>query len=273
MKDKNERMNFKNEVQIVNTVLSVDPDYSPEMAAMLGSSLAVSISKIPFNGPIAGVIVGRVDGEFVEVEKSDNIRLIYAGEYGELHERPHYHLILFNMEVPDQILLRNSKKGNPLFWSKLIEDIWGKGMVILNEVNWEYAAYVARYIMKKQKGLNSAEYYLAKGYEPEFFRMSRRPGIGKEWFELHKDEIYKNDEMFVKTKKGVLKIKPNSYYDRLFDADNPELMAEIKERRAEHAKNAQKLVMQNTTLNEQEYREVQERTKLEKIKSLTRDAI
>ncbi len=50
---------FKNEVQIVNTVLSVDQDNSPEMTAMLGSSLAVSISKIPFDGPIAGVKVGK----------------------------------------------------------------------------------------------------------------------------------------------------------------------------------------------------------------------
>ena len=75
---------FKNEVQIVNTVLSVDPDYSPEMAAMFGSSLATSISKIPFDGPIAGVKVGRVNGEFVinptveETENSD-IELTVAG--------------------------------------------------------------------------------------------------------------------------------------------------------------------------------------------------
>ena len=57
--------NFRNEVQIVNTVLSVDPDNSPEMAAMLGSSLATSISKIPFDGPIAGVKVGRIDGKLI----------------------------------------------------------------------------------------------------------------------------------------------------------------------------------------------------------------
>lgn len=56
---------FKNEVQIISTVLSVDQDCTPELTAMLASSLAVSISKIPFNGPIAGVKVGRVNGEFV----------------------------------------------------------------------------------------------------------------------------------------------------------------------------------------------------------------
>ncbi|MBR4350666.1 MAG: polyribonucleotide nucleotidyltransferase [Bacilli bacterium] len=75
---------FRNEVQVVNTVLSVDPDYSPELAAMFGSSLCTSISKIPFDGPIAGVKVGRVNGEFVinptpaELEVSD-IDLTVAG--------------------------------------------------------------------------------------------------------------------------------------------------------------------------------------------------
>ena len=75
---------FRNEVQVVNTVLSVDTDDSPELAAMFGSSLATSISQIPFDGPIAGVKVGRVNGEFIinptpdELEKSD-IDLTVAG--------------------------------------------------------------------------------------------------------------------------------------------------------------------------------------------------
>ena len=76
--------NFRNEVQIVNTVLSVDPDNSPEMTAMFGSSLATSISKIPFDGPIAGVKVGRVNGEFVinptnEQAEISDIELTVAG--------------------------------------------------------------------------------------------------------------------------------------------------------------------------------------------------
>ena len=76
--------NFRNEVQIVNTILSVDPDNSPEMTAMFASSLATSISKIPFDGPIAGVKVGRVDGNLIinpTVEQSENsdIDLTVAG--------------------------------------------------------------------------------------------------------------------------------------------------------------------------------------------------
>ena len=75
---------FRNEVQVVNTVLSVDNDNSPELTAMFGSSLATSISQIPFDGPIAGVKVGRVNGEFIinptqeELELSD-IDLTVAG--------------------------------------------------------------------------------------------------------------------------------------------------------------------------------------------------
>lgn len=75
---------FRNEVQVVNTVLSVDQNCTPEMTAMFGSSLALCVSDIPFNGPIAGVTVGRIDGEYVinpsveDLEKSD-ITLHVAG--------------------------------------------------------------------------------------------------------------------------------------------------------------------------------------------------
>ena len=78
--------NFRNEVQVVNTVLSVDQDNSPEMTALFGSSLATSISKIPFDGPVASVKVGRINGEFVinptveQVELSD-IDLTVAGTF------------------------------------------------------------------------------------------------------------------------------------------------------------------------------------------------
>ena len=81
---------FRNEVQIVNTVLSVDQDNAPELAALFGSSLATCISKIPFNGPVAAVKVGKVDGKFVinptveEAENSD-IDLTVAGTYDAIN--------------------------------------------------------------------------------------------------------------------------------------------------------------------------------------------
>ena len=75
---------FRNEVQVVNTILSVDQDYAPEMAAMFGASLALCISDIPFGGPIAGVKVGRVNGEFIanptqEQWENSDIELTVAG--------------------------------------------------------------------------------------------------------------------------------------------------------------------------------------------------
>lgn len=76
--------NLRNEIQVINTVLSVDQDNSPEMAALFGSSLCLGISNIPFDGPVAGVIVGLVDGEFVinptaeQTEKS-SLNLTVAG--------------------------------------------------------------------------------------------------------------------------------------------------------------------------------------------------
>ncbi|HLR10697.1 MAG TPA: polyribonucleotide nucleotidyltransferase [Sporosarcina sp.] len=75
---------FRNDVQVISLVLSVDNDSSPEMAAMLGSSIALSVSDIPFDGPIAGVQIGRIDGEFIvnptlEQQEQSDLDLIVAG--------------------------------------------------------------------------------------------------------------------------------------------------------------------------------------------------
>ncbi len=81
---------FRHEIQIINTVMSANTDYSPAMSAMLGSSITLGISSMPFDGPIAGVSVGRTNGEFIlnpseeEMEYSD-IDLIVAGTYDAIN--------------------------------------------------------------------------------------------------------------------------------------------------------------------------------------------
>ncbi len=111
---------FRNEVQIINTVMSVDLDATPEMTAMLGSSLALGISDIPFDGPIAGVYVGRVDGKLIinptvkERELSD-LNLAVAGtidainmvECGanELSEEEMLDAIMFGHEAIKELCL------------------------------------------------------------------------------------------------------------------------------------------------------------------------
>ncbi|ASS65668.1 MULTISPECIES: polyribonucleotide nucleotidyltransferase [unclassified Paenibacillus] len=75
---------FRNDVQVLNLVMSVDQDCPPEIAAMIGTGAALSISDVPFNGPIGGVIVGRVDGKFiinptVEQEEASDLKLVVSG--------------------------------------------------------------------------------------------------------------------------------------------------------------------------------------------------
>ena len=105
--------NLRNEIQVINTVLSVDQDNSPEMAALFGSSLCLGISNIPFEGPVAGVIVGLIDGKFVinptveESEKSelsltvagtkDAICMVEAGA-SELDEKTMLKSLMFDNE-------------------------------------------------------------------------------------------------------------------------------------------------------------------------------
>lgn len=103
---------FKNEVQVINTVLSVDQDCSPELTAMLGSSLATMISGAPFLGPIAGVKVGYIDGEYIinptveELEKS-NLDLTVAGTKDAINM-----VEAGAKQVSEEIMLEGLMKGH-----------------------------------------------------------------------------------------------------------------------------------------------------------------
>ena len=127
---------FKNEVQIISTVLSVDQDCSPELTAMLASSLAVSISKIPFNGPIAGVKVGRVNGEFVinptpeELEVSD-LDLTVAGTKDAINM-----VESSAKEVPEEVMLEAL-----MFGHKAVKEIIAFEEKIIAEIGEEKMEY------------------------------------------------------------------------------------------------------------------------------------
>jgi polyribonucleotide nucleotidyltransferase len=111
---------FRNEVQVVSTVMSVDQNCSSEMAAMFGSSLALTISDIPFDGPIAGVTVGRINGEFIlnpstEQKENSNIDLIVAGTKHAINM-----VEAGAEEVPEEIMLEAIMFGHEEI-KKLIE--------------------------------------------------------------------------------------------------------------------------------------------------------
>ena len=139
---------------------------------------------------------------------------------------------------------------------------------MVGAVTWETCAYTARYIMKKALG-EGAEVYERFNIEPEFVRMSRKPGIAYQYYADHPD-LYQYEYINLPTDKGQLKFRPPRYYDRLFDVDNPDEMARIKAKR-QHAAlvDAHNKSLQ-TSLIEPDRLAVEEAALTARIKSLER---
>lgn len=200
----------------------------------------------------------------------DNIRFYMCGEYGDQKGRPHYHILFFNLNIRDKEFHKYSDEGFPLYSSKILEEIWGRGWVQINEVNESTCAYVARYILKKQKGKGSKEWYEAMGKVPEYTNGSRKPGIGYDYYADHKDEIYEHDKMVLGTSKGAQQIKPSKYYDRLFDVDEHDTMELIKKRRKELAEQRQATLNKMSGLTLEQQREFKANMIHERLKRLER---
>lgn len=170
--------------------------------------------------------------------KPQKVRYYACGEYGGRTRRPHYHAIVFGLDIAEEDLrlYKVSPQGYKYFVCDWITDVWQKGYVVLGEVNWNTCAYTARYMMKKLKGVDEygnpwKMYYDSIGIEPEFVTMSRKPGIAYQEFESNKRQIYDFDKILISKDDEVLEVKPPRYYDRLFDLEDPDLLALNKERR------------------------------------------
>lgn len=155
------------------------------------------------------------------------VRFFHCGEYGHLLKRPHFHACLFNFDFPDKKLW-SIRDGVRLYRSKMLEDLWSDpvtgssyGFSTIGDVTFESAAYVARYCTKKVNGKLAESHY--KGLKPEYITMSRRPGIGFEWFKRWRKDVFPNDYVVVR---GV-KCKPARFYDQKYDLTNPEDFAKI----------------------------------------------
>jgi hypothetical protein len=177
-----------------------------------------------------------------------------CGEYGSVYDgngakipgalgRPHFHAILFGYDFPDRKFWKKSNTGFPIYNSEFLEDVWGHGYATTQDFSLEAAAYVARYVTKKVTGDQASRHYekfTSDGeiipVKPEYTKMSLKPAIGKKWMADHASDLYPKD--FV-TAAGI-KFRPPKYYDKIFEDLEPAIMAEIKEKRAEHAqRNAQ----------------------------------
>lgn len=172
------------------------------------------------------------------------IRYFACGEYGELKQRPHYHLIIFGYDFPDKMLWSMSN-GNALYRSEFLESVWTKGFATIGDVTFESAAYVARYVTKKWKKdpreteteVNMANAVIDKDtgeiheIEPEFALMSRRPGIGQKWLETFKGDT---DKDFITVNGKVMSLP--KYYDRLLEEKDPNNWMRRKGKRIRKAK-------------------------------------
>ncbi len=187
-------------------------------------------------------------------KKADQkIRFFHCGEYGSFCRhglsvddcacnvgRPHYHAILFNISFNDKIVC-GQRKDITYFTSPSLEETWGKGFVTVGDCTMQSANYVARYCLKKVNGLAANDHYTSVDedgvlqlLDPEYSTMSRRPGIGKEWFDQYKGDLFPSDEVPVPGE-GVFKKVPR-YYANAMEALDPKMIELIKERRQKYRK-------------------------------------
>lgn len=163
-----------------------------------------------------------------------------AGEYGENFGRPHYHACIFGFDFHDKKLWKRTSSGSLIYRSNDLETLWPFGYSSIGDVNFESAAYVARYIMKKQTGKDSLKHYQYSDIEtgeiiqmtPEFNKMSLKPAIGKNWYEKYKSDVYPHDYVVLRGQK----IKPPKYYDQLYKTENPYEYEQIIGKRENGAK-------------------------------------
>lgn len=206
---------------------------------------------------------------YQEYHCSNTIRYYGVGEYGTDKHRPHYHIIVFGLHLDDVVEVGANKHGTVLHDSATIRKIWGKGITEVSPLNWEDAAYVARYTTKKL-GKAETDFYHENCLIPEFTRMSLKPAIGAQYYQEHKDEIYKYDEIHISTVKGGRTVKPPRYYDKLYDDVYPAEMAEVRGNRKDIAKRAIQARVNRFDGNYLELLDQQERSFKARTKSLQR---
>lgn len=180
---------------------------------------------------------------------NQKIKYYHAGEYGSICKhgfdlerqkcplcnvgRPHYHACLFNISF-DDLEIYKTQSGRSYYTSQKLEAIWKYGFVDVGKLEYQSAAYVARYILKKVNGVNQKDHYQRiepsgeiTPLEPEYSTMSN--GIGKEWYKKYRADVYPSDETPVPGQ-GVIKGTPR-YYEQMLKEEDPETHEMIKEKR------------------------------------------
>jgi hypothetical protein len=202
------------------------------------------------------------------------IRYYMAGEYGSRFGRPHFHACIFGYDFHDKKLLKRTPAGSVIYRSENLENLWKHGYSSIGDLTFQSAAYVARYIMQKYNGemdrnqqhITRDEHYtycdLSTGelikLEPEYNRMSLKPGIGSEWLKKYRSDVYPNDYVVINGKK----CKPPRYYDKIQNDEYPFEFEEISHKREKAAK----LNHEDNTLDRLAVKEQVTKAKLQLLK-------
>lgn len=152
-----------------------------------------------------------------------NIRYYHCGEYGSKQGRPHYHLVLFGHDFSDKYEFM--RRGTyPVHRSPLLESLWPFGFSEIGTVTWESISYVARYVTKKMDDATRSDVNSGEIRLPEYSTMSRRPAIGRAWFEKWWLDVYPSDFIVINGKK----MSPPKYYDILLEKHAPDMWAHVR---------------------------------------------
>lgn len=163
------------------------------------------------------------------------VRYLHAGEYGSRFGRPHYHAVLFGYDFPDKAQW-SERNGFPVWRSSALAELWPFGQAELGTVTFESIAYVARYVCKKVTGLAAKPHYevmdedgVLHDREPEYMTMSRRPGIGRPWFDRYGAECYSSGAGGVLVRGQLM--RPPRYYDTLEEERDPAQLERVQHER------------------------------------------
>jgi hypothetical protein len=162
----------------------------------------------------------------------EGVRYFYCGEYGSKFGRPHFHACMFNFPLYDLRPAPTRKSGNLMTSKYLEETLWqGQGFVSVAPFSYSTARYVSHYVTKKyvKDGTQKLDY---GDRLPEYGDMSRRPGIGRGYYDLYKKEIYRDDILVVDGKEVG---KPPRYYDSLYEKEFPKEFKSVKRSRRRFA--------------------------------------
>lgn len=196
--------------------LTYDNDHLPKDGSLVKSDLQLFMKRLRFR-----------KNSSVE----NPVRFYGCGEYGDVTFRPHYHVLLFNCAFRDKLYHTENARGEKLYTSCEVRELWPVGHNVIGDVSFTSARYVTGYVTKK---VNKVEQYMRLDAEgrcysvlPEFSVMSRRPGVGALYYARFGKELRTHDNVIVDGKA----VPGTRFYDTRSELQDPSAHVRNKRKR------------------------------------------